>query len=42
VFNFRLEYRYNRFEGDGRVFVRGEDFNFSEFSFGIGWRIPSY
>lgn len=42
VFNFRLEYRINRFEGDGRVFVLGEDFDFSEFSFGIGWRFPSY
>ena len=42
MFNFRLEYRFNRFEGDGRVFVRGEDFNFNEFSFGIGWRFPSY
>jgi opacity protein-like surface antigen len=42
MFNFRLEYRLNRFEGDGRVFVRREDFNFDEFSFGIGWRFPSY
>jgi len=41
VFNFRLEYRFNRFEGDGRVFVRGEDFDFNEFSFGVGWRFPS-
>lgn len=42
MFNFRLEYRYNRFEGDGRVFASGEDFNFNEFSFGIGWRFPSH
>ncbi len=41
VFHFRLEYRVNRFEGDGRVFVRGEDFDFDEFSFGIGWRLPT-
>jgi hypothetical protein len=42
VFNFRLEYRRNRFEGNGTVYARGEDFNFDEFSFGIGWRFPSY
>ncbi|HET6278932.1 MAG TPA: porin family protein [Candidatus Polarisedimenticolia bacterium] len=42
VFNFRLEYRFNRFEGDGQVFAGGEDFDFDEFSFGVGWRFPSY
>ena len=42
VVHFRLEYRFNRFEGDGQVFVNGEDFDFNEFSFGIGWRFPSH
>ncbi len=41
VFHFRLEYRYNQFEGDGRVFARGDDFNIGEFSFGVGWRFPT-
>lgn len=37
----RFELRGNYFEGDGDVFTRGEDFSFTEFAFGIGWRIPT-
>ena len=41
VFHIRLEYRYNQFEGDGDVYVDGEDFRINEFAFGLGWRFPA-
>ncbi len=37
----RFELRGNYFEGDGDVYANGEDFSFTEFAFGIGWRIPT-
>jgi hypothetical protein len=42
VFHVRFEVRANRFEGDGEVYVDGDAVNFSEFSFGFGWRFPTY
>ena len=41
VLHVRFEVRANRFEGDGPVYVNGEDVSFSEFSFGVGWRFPT-
>ncbi len=37
----RFEFRHNRFEGDGRVFVTGENFWYNELAFGVGWRFPT-
>jgi len=42
AFFLRLEARHNMFEGDNPVFLRGEDFSFNEFAFGLGWRFRSY
>jgi len=42
AFFLRLEARRNRFEGDLPVFLRGENFTFDEFAFGVGWRFRAY
>jgi len=42
VFHIRFEARFNRFEGDGRVFLAGDEVSFREFSFGVGWRFPAW
>jgi opacity protein-like surface antigen len=36
----RIEGRYNGFQGSLPVYSNGENFHFTEVSFGIGWRFP--
>lgn len=39
---FRAELRGNFFEGGGDVYSNGENFVFTELSFGMGWRFPTH